>query len=112
MAYRVLKYFEDLQDGSRPYRAGDKFPRPGFSATAERIAELSGSDNRRGVPLIAAEEAEEIETAQYCADPTTHSTELCHMTKAQLRALAKERGLGELKPTMLKAEMIELIEGE
>ena len=34
------------------------------------------------------------------------------MTKAQLRALAKERGFGEIKPSMLKADMIELLEGE
>lgn len=110
MHYTVLTYFEDLQDGSFPYRAGDKYPRSGFSVSEERIRELSGPDNRRGIPLIATED--DNETERGCADPTTHSTELCHMTKAQLRALAKERGLGELKPTMLKAEMIELIEGE
>lgn len=66
----------------------------------QRIEKLSSPDDVKAV----------VENAH--GDPTTHSTELCHMTKAQLRALAKERGLGELKPTMLKAEMIELIEGE
>lgn len=108
MAYTVLTYFEDLQDGGRAYRAGETYPRPGYAVSSDRIAELSCPANRRGIPLIVEEH--EIEHA--CPDPTTHSTELCHMTKAQLRALAKERGLGELKPTMLKAEMIELIEGE
>jgi len=107
MAYIVLQYFEDLQDGCRAYRAGETYPRPGFAVSSERIAELSGPANRRGIPLIA----EELKTEHNCADPTTHSTELCHMTKAQLRALAKERGLGEIKPTMLKADMIELLEG-
>lgn len=106
MPYLVLEYFEDLQDGSYPYRAGMNFPRPGLAVSEERITELSGPDNRRGIPLIAPEKAE-----PHCSDPTTHSTELCHMTKAQLRALAKERGLGEIKPTMVKADLIELLEG-
>lgn len=51
MAYIVIKDFKDLQDG-HIYRAGDKFPHKG-RAKKERIDELSGSDNRRGEPLIA-----------------------------------------------------------
>lgn len=104
MPYTVLEYFEDLQDGSYPYRAGMKYPRPGLAVSEERITELSGPDNRRGIPLIKEDEHQ-------CSDPTTHSTDLCYMTKAQLRAMAKEKGLGEIKPTMLKADLIELIEG-
>lgn len=105
MRYRVLEDFADAQDKGFVYRAGDTYPRAG-EPSAERIAELSGSANRRGIPLIAEEHV------TGCADPTTHSTELCHMTKTQLRALARERGLGEIKPTMLKADMIELLEGD
>ena len=52
MPYTVLEYFEDLQDGSYPYRAGDKYPRPGFAVSEKRIAELSGADNLRGIQLI------------------------------------------------------------
>lgn len=50
--YEVIKYFTDLQDNSYPYNVGDIFPRQGKEVTAERIAELSGSNNRQHTPLI------------------------------------------------------------
>lgn len=60
MTYKVIKYFTDLQDNEHPYNEGDIFPRSGVTVSAERLKELSGSDNRQGVPLIeAVEEAEE-----------------------------------------------------
>jgi hypothetical protein len=52
MMYKVIKYFVDLQDSNHPYNAGDVFPRPGLSVTEERFAELAGSENKQGVPLI------------------------------------------------------------
>lgn len=52
MMYKVIKYFVDLQDGNHPYEAGDTFPRPGLNVTEERLAELAGSENKQGVPLI------------------------------------------------------------
>lgn len=53
MSYIVLMRFADLQDDNRIYEAGDEYPRPGFDVTPERLAELAGSDNRVGRPLIA-----------------------------------------------------------
>lgn len=53
MSYIVIERFADLQDGNRIYEAGDSYPRPGFDVTHERLAELAGSDNRTGRPLIA-----------------------------------------------------------
>jgi hypothetical protein len=53
VSYIVLTRFADLQDGNRIYEAGDEYPRPGFDVTPERLAELAGSDNRVGRPLIA-----------------------------------------------------------
>ena len=50
--YKVIKYFVDLQDGNRPYNVGDVFPREGLDVKPERIAELAGSENKQGVPLI------------------------------------------------------------
>lgn len=50
--YKVIKYFEDLQDNNRPYNVGDKFPHEGLSVSEERLAELAGSENKQGVPLI------------------------------------------------------------
>ena len=63
MTYTVLQYFEDLQDKSHPYRAGDSFPRPGLSISPERIAELSSADNLRGIPLIRSNEEKPVEAA-------------------------------------------------
>lgn len=54
MMYKVISYFEDLQDHSRPYNVGDTFPVDGVSVTPERLAELSSNRNRRGIPLIEA----------------------------------------------------------
>ena len=50
--YKVIKYFEDLQDGRHAYKVGDEYPREGVEPTEERIAELSGEANKQGEPLI------------------------------------------------------------
>lgn len=50
--YKVISFFTDLQDNEHPYEEGNTYPREGVSISAERIAELSGSDNRQGRPLI------------------------------------------------------------
>lgn len=57
--YRVIERFTDLKDNDHKYKAGDIYPRKGTTATEERIAELSGVSNKRGIPLI-----EEIQKAQ------------------------------------------------
>ena len=57
MAYKVIAYFEDLQDNGRPYNVGDMFPVDGNTVTSERLAELASTQNRRHIPLI--EEAAE-----------------------------------------------------
>lgn len=58
--YKVIKRFHDLQDVTKTnggevyheYNVGDTFPRKGKEVSEERIAELAGSNNRQGVPLI------------------------------------------------------------
>lgn len=52
MNYKTIVYFTDLQDKDHPYHVGDPFPRKGLEVSEARIAELSGSQNRRGIPLI------------------------------------------------------------
>lgn len=52
MVYKVIAYFEDLQDNGRPYNVGDVFPVDGNTVTAERLAELASTQNRRHIPLI------------------------------------------------------------
>lgn len=50
--YKVIAYFEDLQDNNYPYNVGDIFPRENKTATKERIKELATTQNRRKIPLI------------------------------------------------------------
>ncbi len=52
MTYEVIKSFADLQDKEHVYLVGDVFPRKGVNVSDERIAELSSSNNRIGIPLI------------------------------------------------------------
>lgn len=50
--YKVIAYFEDLQDNNYPYNVGDVFPRENKTATKERIKELATAQNRQKKPLI------------------------------------------------------------
>lgn len=72
--YKVIKFFNDLQDNNRPYNVGDTFPHVDNSPVpAYRIAELASSDNKRGEPLIqlvdgAAEEKPKKKRAKKTAE--------------------------------------------
>lgn len=50
--YKVIKYFTDLHDNNFAYYVGDSFPRKGVEVAETRIAELAGSNNKQGEPLI------------------------------------------------------------
>lgn len=52
MKYKVISYFEDLQDGSHAYNVGDTYPRKGLRVTDERVAELKSDSNKQKKPLI------------------------------------------------------------
>ena len=58
MIYRVIKTFTDMQDKGYKYSVGDIVPRTGLSVTKKRIDELLTDKNRRGIPMIVAEETE------------------------------------------------------
>lgn len=88
--YKVIHYFTDLQDNRHPYNAGDTFPRAGLEVTEDRLAELSGSDNKQGKPLIAKVE---------------EKTDLEKMKVAELQAYAKEKGI-ELDGATKKDEIL------
>jgi hypothetical protein len=64
--YKVIKYFVDLQDNNHPYNAGDIFPRSGLIVSEDRYAELAGSRNKQGTPLIQL-----VEPKKKCAKKTT-----------------------------------------
>lgn len=52
MTYKVIRTFKDGQSKElHVYRTGDVFPF-GYEVSESRIAELSGSDNAIGMPLI------------------------------------------------------------
>ena len=50
--YKVIEFFTDLHDKDHPYNVGAPFPREGIKVTKERLAELTGSSNKRGRPVI------------------------------------------------------------
>lgn len=50
--YVVKAFFTDLQDNNHAYNVGDTFPRDGMAVTPDRIKELSGTQNKRGIALI------------------------------------------------------------
>lgn len=50
--YKVIKFFTDLHDNNHPYNVGDIYPRKDVKVTESRIAELAGSNNKQGEPLI------------------------------------------------------------
>ena len=50
--YKVIRYFEDIQDEMHPYNIGDIFPRDGMSVSDDRLAELSTDRNLQRTPLI------------------------------------------------------------
>lgn len=58
MAYKVIRFFYDLQDSAHLYNVGDSYPRDGIAVPDKRIAELLGSKNRLKEPLI--EEVKEV----------------------------------------------------
>lgn len=65
--YKVVQFFHDLQDYTttkngtvyHAYDVGDTYPRRGYEPSEERIKELSGKDNIRGVTLIELVEEQE-----------------------------------------------------
>ena len=59
--YRVIEYFEDLQDDGQPYNVGDVFPKGDKKVTEERLNELATDKNRRRIPLIKKVEEPKVE---------------------------------------------------
>jgi hypothetical protein len=50
--YKVIVRFADIQDSYTVYNPGDIYPREGLKVSAERLAELTSANNKRGVPVI------------------------------------------------------------
>ena len=69
MAYKVIKFFTDMQDGNYAYEVNKPFPREGVSVLPSRIKELASDKNRQGCPLI-----EEIPDVEDKPEKKTKST--------------------------------------
>lgn len=58
--YTVIDHFKDLYDNDYAYNIGDTYPREGYEPPVHRFAELSGSENKLGRPLIKVVAAEKV----------------------------------------------------
>lgn len=72
--YVVLQHFFDIKDNNHEYIPGDIYPRGGYAPDNNRILELSGSNNKLKMPLIAEDKSEDRQKKQpdtetYPADP-------------------------------------------
>lgn len=79
--YKVIRYFTDLKDNNHAYNVGDTYPRTGVELDEKRAAELAGSANKQGRPLIELVEEDK------------GGKSLDKMTKAELQAYAAEKGI-------------------
>lgn len=52
MAYKVIKYFQDIRDNNYEYKPNDIYPRKGLTVLPGRLKELSTTANRRKEILI------------------------------------------------------------
>ena len=74
--YRVIAYFEDLQDKNRPYEVGDVYPKSDIKPTKERFIELATPKNRRHIPLIEkVEEPKSEKPSKKAAKKAVETTE-------------------------------------
>lgn len=115
MSYKVINYFEDLQDFNHPYKVGDVFPRLGMNVSEARLKELSSSNNRRKKPLIelvkdvADVQVESKEDKIVEKQPQYTKTDINRMSTAELKEVATNNGIenaeemtgGDLKKVLI-----------
>lgn len=95
--YETIHFFTDLQDNEHPYNPGDIFPREGMEVSKERLAELSGSNNRQHKPLIKKIEVgddDQYEPLPFPDNAPKHTkSEINRMSTAELQNLAASMGI-------------------
>ena len=97
--YKVIEYFTDLHDKDHEYEVGDSFPREGITVSAERLKELVGSDNKRGLPLI-----EEIEDKATSSPPDDGSDDDLPAGEAEEDQLSPAERAGDQPSDLTDAE--------
>ena len=100
MGYKVIHYFEDLQDFNHPYRVGDVFPRLGMNVSEARLKQLSTANNRQKKPLIELVEEKADVQVEIKEDkivekqpPKYTKTDINRMPVDELRKLAMNTGV-------------------
>ena len=73
--YKVIAYFEDLQDNGQPYNVGDVFPKGNKKVTKKRLEELATDKNRRRIPLIKKVEEPKTEKPKKATKKAVKETE-------------------------------------
>lgn len=109
MSYKVIHFFTDLQDFNHPYRVGDEFPRLGMNVSEARLKELSSKNNKQGKPLIKLV-VENTEDKSVTTENQYTKTDINRMSTAELKEIAKEKGIenaeditgGELKKILIE----------
>ena len=108
--YKVICYFEDLQDNRHPYKVGDKFPRLGLSVSQVRLDELASANNKRGKALIKMVKEVEQVTKEENEQATLTKTDINRMSTSDLRDMASDQGIenaDEYTGSELKKMLIE-----
>lgn len=112
MAYIVTKNIIDTKDNNRFYEVGDLYPRPDFTVSGARIAELVG----KGV-IIAEGKAEApapAPTEEVAPAEEAEEKPLEKLKVAELKELLEKAGVG-YEADAKKADLVALaqtIEGE
>lgn len=120
--YKVVRYFEDAQDGNHAYNVGDIFPHKGMTVSQQRINDLMSGNNFQQVQLIALDtdakadtpkdKPEKVSTEEPKKDESTLTVEdINKLPFFKLKSLAKSKGIDveDKKADALRAEMIERI---
>lgn len=115
MAYIVTRNIIDTKDNNRFYEVGDFYPRPDFTVSGARIAELVGkgvivAEGKAEAPAPAP--AEEVAPAEEAEG--TEEKPLEKLKVAELKELLEKSGV-EYEADAKKADLVALaqtIEGE
>ena len=113
MAYIVTKNIIDTKDNNRFYEVGDFYPRPDFTVSGARIAELVGkgvivAEGKEPAPAPAPAPTEEVAPVEEPEKPLEKSK------VAELKALLDEMGI-DYEADAKKADLVALaqtIEGK
>ena len=100
MMYVAAVRFADLQDHNRIYEAGEEYPRLGIDVSEARLAELSGSKNAMGYPLIKQVDGDKEEAPKSSPTASAKRTEGASAAKQDApdtRDRAEATGAGRQK---------------